>query len=165
MQVHASQGKLNTTRKLALTYVNLRVRLARALDGLFRFRSIAQTKFYSCNFEDKYLKHAICRNAIMTIKTMNLCKIGQHPVQSPSFLFLLLFVISRLKFFTVWPPNSSPHKSITSHLCLRSELYDFWTLWLMNLRADLRIRLVTHRKSVRKFWFCKLASTCDCPEL
>ena len=28
-------------------------------------------------------------------------------------------------------------------------------------RADLRIRLATHRKSVRKFWLCKLASTCD----
>ena len=29
-----------------------------------------------------------------------------------------------------------------------------------NLRADLRIRLATLRKSVRKFWFCKLALTC-----
>ena len=30
-----------------------------------------------------------------------------------------------------------------------------------DLRADLRIRLATHRKSVRKFWFCKLAAlTC-----
>ena len=30
-----------------------------------------------------------------------------------------------------------------------------------DLRADLRIRLATLRKSVRKFWFCKLASTCE----
>ena len=29
-----------------------------------------------------------------------------------------------------------------------------------DLRADLRIRLATLRKSVRKFWFCKLALTC-----
>ena len=29
-----------------------------------------------------------------------------------------------------------------------------------DLRADWRIRLATHRKSVRKFWFCKLALTC-----
>ena len=28
-----------------------------------------------------------------------------------------------------------------------------------DLRADLRIRLATLRKSVCKFWFCKLAST------
>ena len=27
--------------------------------------------------------------------------------------------------------------------------------------CDLRIRLATLRKSVRKFWFCKLASTCE----
>ena len=33
----------------------------------------------------------------------------------------------------------------------------------LNLRANLRIRLSTHRKSVRKFWFCKLASTCGSP--
>ena len=31
----------------------------------------------------------------------------------------------------------------------------------VNLRADLRIRLATLRKSVCKFWFCKLASTCE----
>ena len=30
-----------------------------------------------------------------------------------------------------------------------------------DLRADLRIRLATLCKSVRKFWFCKLASTCE----
>ena len=30
-----------------------------------------------------------------------------------------------------------------------------------DLRADLQIRLATHHKSVRKFWFCKLASTCE----
>ena len=30
-----------------------------------------------------------------------------------------------------------------------------------DLRADLRIRLATIRKSVRKFWFCKVASTCE----
>ena len=30
-----------------------------------------------------------------------------------------------------------------------------------DLLADLRIRLATFRKSVRKFWFCKLALTCD----
>ena len=29
-----------------------------------------------------------------------------------------------------------------------------------DLRDDLRIRLATHCKSVRKFWFCKLALTC-----
>ena len=29
-----------------------------------------------------------------------------------------------------------------------------------DLRADLRIRLATLSKSVRKFWFCKLALTC-----
>ena len=29
-----------------------------------------------------------------------------------------------------------------------------------DLRADLRIRLATLRKSVRKFWFCKLALLC-----
>ena len=29
-----------------------------------------------------------------------------------------------------------------------------------DLLADLRIRLATFRKSVRKFWFCKLALTC-----
>ena len=29
-----------------------------------------------------------------------------------------------------------------------------------DLRADLRIRLATLRKSVRKFCFCKLALTC-----
>ena len=44
------------------------------------------------------------------------------------------------------------------------ELKYAWNLWLfatcINLRADLRIRLATHQKSVRKFWFCKLASTC-----
>ena len=28
-----------------------------------------------------------------------------------------------------------------------------------DLRADLQIRLATHRKSVRKSWFCKLALT------
>ena len=27
--------------------------------------------------------------------------------------------------------------------------------------CDLRIRLATLRKSIRKFWFCKLASTCE----
>ena len=27
--------------------------------------------------------------------------------------------------------------------------------------CDLRIRLATLRKSVRKFWFCKLALTCE----
>ena len=30
-----------------------------------------------------------------------------------------------------------------------------------DLRADLRIGLATLRKSVRKFWFCKLESTCE----
>ena len=30
----------------------------------------------------------------------------------------------------------------------------------VNLRADLRICLATLRKSVRKFWFCKLVATC-----
>ena len=29
-----------------------------------------------------------------------------------------------------------------------------------DLRDDLRIHLAAHRKSVLKFWFCKLASTC-----
>ena len=29
-----------------------------------------------------------------------------------------------------------------------------------DLRADLRIRLATLRKFVRKFWFCKLALPC-----
>ena len=28
----------------------------------------------------------------------------------------------------------------------------------MYVRVDLRIRLATRRKSVRKFWFCELAS-------
>ena len=40
-----------------------------------------------------------------------------------------------------------------------------WNLRLfatcVSLRADLRIRLATHHKSMRKFWFCKLASTCE----
>ena len=31
---------------------------------------------------------------------------------------------------------------------------------LCDLRADFRIRLATFRKSVRKFWFCKLTLTC-----
>ena len=31
-----------------------------------------------------------------------------------------------------------------------------------DLRADLLIRLAFLRKSVCKFWFCKLASTCEC---
>ena len=39
-----------------------------------------------------------------------------------------------------------------------------WNLRLfaicVNLQGDLRISLAAHRKSVRKFWFCKLASTC-----
>ena len=34
------------------------------------------------------------------------------------------------------------------------EIYGFF-----ELRADLRIRFSTLRKSVRKFWFCKLALT------
>ena len=34
------------------------------------------------------------------------------------------------------------------------EIYGF-----CDLRADLRIRLATLRKSVLEFWFCKLAST------
>ena len=59
---------------------------------------------------------------------------------------------SRRKFFAVWPPN---HKSTVYAWNLRL----FATF--VNLRADLRIRLATHRKSVRKFWFCKLASTCE----
>ena len=58
---------------------------------------------------------------------------------------------SRQMFFIVWPFNASQHKSIASQLCLR-EIY---------LRGDLRICLATHRKSVRKFWFCKLASLRD----
>ena len=61
---------------------------------------------------------------------------------------------SQRKFFTVWPPNASQHKLIASDLYMH-ETYDF-----SNLRADLRIRLVTLRKSVRKFWLCKLALTC-----
>ena len=63
---------------------------------------------------------------------------------------------SRRKFFPVWPPSASRHKLIVSHLYMR-ESFDFLRRRCVNLRADLRIRLATHRKSVRKFWFCKLA--------
>ena len=46
--------------------------------------------------------------------------------------------------FTVWPPNARRDKLIASHQYMRE--------------VDLRIHLATQRKSVRKFWFCKLAS-------
>ena len=68
---------------------------------------------------------------------------------------------SRRKIFTFWPPNASRRKLIASWC--KSTVYA-WNSWLfatcVNLRADLRIRLATHRKSVRKIWFCKLVSTC-----
>ena len=69
---------------------------------------------------------------------------------------------SRRKFSTVWPPNASRHKLIASQL-YTIEIYDFLQLVNLglNLRTALRIRLATHRKSVRKFWFWKLASTCE----
>ena len=63
------------------------------------------------------------------------------------------------KFFTVLPPNASSHKLNASHLYVCGI-----TGTCVNLRADLRIRLTTHRKSARKFWFanlCWLASTCE----
>ena len=66
---------------------------------------------------------------------------------------------SRRQFFTVCPPNPSRHKLISSQLWIAWSLQLFATC--VSLRADLRIRLATHRKSVRKFWFCKLASTCE----
>ena len=56
----------------------------------------------------------------------------------------------RRKIFTVWPPNASRHKLIASQLYMR-ETDDFRDLRAA-LRAALRIRLATHRKSVRKFW-------------
>ena len=71
---------------------------------------------------------------------------------------------SRHTFFTAWPPNASQHKLIASQLYMPA-LRLAWTCeptceTCVNLRADLRIRLATHRKSIRKFWFCKLASIC-----
>ena len=78
---------------------------------------------------------------------------------------------SRRKFFTVWPPNATRHKLIASHLWnfqlsvtlreLMSRLTWTYEPTCVNLWADLRIRLATHRKSVRKFWFCKLASNSE----
>ena len=47
-----------------------------------------------------------------------------------------------------------------------TQLHHAWNVRLFatwvefNLQGDLRIRLATHRKSVRKFWFCKATSTC-----
>ena len=38
---------------------------------------------------------------------------------------------------------------------IRVKFTAFW-----DLRAELRIRLATLRKSAHKFWFCKLALTC-----
>ena len=64
---------------------------------------------------------------------------------------------SRRKSFTVWPPNTSWHKLIARHLYMRN----WWVcVTCVNVRADLRICLAIHHKSVRKFWFCKLALTC-----
>ena len=62
---------------------------------------------------------------------------------------------SRRKFVTVWPPNASRHNLIASQLYMR-EMYDF-----LRLASRLANRLATHRTSVRKFWFCKLALTCE----
>ena len=43
---------------------------------------------------------------------------------------------------------------------LRKSVRKFWFCKLVLTCVDLRIRLATLRKSVRKFWFCKLALTC-----
>ena len=56
----------------------------------------------------------------------------------------LKFIRKWRRFFTVWPPNARRDKLIASHQYMRE--------------VDLRIHLATQRKSVRKFWFCKLAS-------
>ena len=55
-------------------------------------------------------------------------------------------------FFTVWPPNIS--WSQVNCICVKFTAF-------CHLRADLRIRLATIRKYVCKFWFRKLASTCE----
>ena len=59
---------------------------------------------------------------------------------------------------TVWPPNTSRHKLIASELYMRGNLQLFCNLRELasRLRGE-RIRLATHRK----FWFCKLVSTCE----
>ena len=67
------------------------------------------------------------------------------------------FVHKSTQVFTVWPPSASRrHQLVASQLYVRG-ITAFAAC--VNLR-DSRIRLATLRKSVRKFWFCKLASTC-----
>ena len=63
-----------------------------------------------------------------------------------------------VNFRCLWSMSNSytsPRKFIASHLYICVKRMAFCDLW---------IRLTTHRKSVRKFWFCKLlwlASTCE----
>ena len=59
---------------------------------------------------------------------------------------------SRRTFFTVSSPNTSWSQVIC--ICVKFTA-------CVNLRNDLRIRLAALRKSVRKFWFIQLASTCE----
>ena len=56
-------------------------------------------------------------------------------------------------------PMQVPDTSWSQVICIRVKFVTFVTC--LNFRADLRIRLATHRKSVRKFWFCKLVLTCE----
>ena len=69
-------------------------------------------------------------------------------------------------FFTIWSPNSSWHKLIISRLYIHA-IYNFLGLTWTCTSQLANLHLVTHRKSVRKFWFCKVALTCEsvCPGL
>ena len=70
----------------------------------------------------------------------------------------LKFVRKSTKVFYRLAIQRKSNTSWSQVICIYVKFATF--CYLRNLRVDLRIRLTTHRKSVRKFWFFKLALTC-----
>ena len=62
-------------------------------------------------------------------------------------------------FFTDWSPNTRRHKLIASYLLSANKLLEIYG-FLRELASRLANRLAAHRKSVRRFWFCKFAPIC-----
>ena len=78
-----------------------------------------------------------------------------------SFGQLLVMTLVELKF--VSKSTQVFHRLATqcklTQVDRKASVYARFFVTCVNLRADLRFRLATHRKSVRKFWVCKLALT------
>ena len=110
------------------------------------------------------------RRKFFTVWTLNASGhklIASQQYMSGIYGFLRLAWTCEPTCESVWPPFASLYASSGfANLCRLVSPFGHPSqvctqVLVLQTCVDLRIRLATLRKSVRKFWFCKLVSTCE----